>query len=243
MKPVIGIIICENSENKQFVTETYIEIVIRSGGIPLIIPCPIFHLKHLATFPFHSFYQIWCGLCNGFLFCGGGDITPCLFDEPPLNSSGKTDLKIDLFQISLMEYILTQNIPILGICRGMQVLNVALGGTLYQDISLRKEPSYIHAQNTLSRNDVYHPVTFIQDSKLFNIYGNCTYTNSFHHQALHQLGSNLIISGQSEDGIIEAIESTIHNFAVGVQWHPECMYNSSKKTQKLFHTFIKSCTY
>lgn len=240
MKPIIGIIICGITDNKQFVSEPYIECITRSGGIPVIIPCPFFHLEKLTSYYFADYFHTYFKMCDCFLFCGGGDIAPFLFNEPPLNNCGNTELKIDLFQISFMEYLLKHAKPILAICRGMQVMNVALGGTIYQDLSLRKEPSLCHMQNSSSRNTPSHLVSYHPDSKLHNIYGSYSYTNTFHHQAIHKIGTRINAVGHTEDGIIEAIEVSNHPFAIGIQWHPECMYNISSSSRNLFLKFIKS---
>ena len=140
-----------------------------------------------------------------------------------------------------MEYLLTQNKPILGICRGMQILNIALGGTIYQDLSLRPDLTFSHMQSSLNRSDLFHRVSFSNDSQLFHTFQNFEFTNSFHHQAIHRLGKNLMIAGTSDDGVIEAIESPVHSFVIGVQWHPECLFDLSKATQNLFRNFIKKC--
>lgn len=243
MKPVIGIIVCGFMENKQFVSEPYVDAIIQSGGIPIIIPYPLFNADKSSLNTLFRFYNTYYDCVDAFLFCGGDDITPALFNQPPLNNLGKTDIRIDLFQITFMEFLLERTKPILGICRGMQIINLALGGTLYQDLSLRERYTFSHMQNTLSRSDISHPVTFSIDSKLYDIFGGHEYTNSFHHQAIQTLGKKLIACGHTNDGIIEAVEVTNHPFAIGVQWHPECMYETSKTSQQLFRIFISHSTH
>ena len=237
MKPVIGIIICGNSENKQFVSASYIEAITYSGGIPLVIPCPLFEINSQSIHQLPLFFPNYYTCCDGFLFCGGEDISPLLYEQPPLSSQGKTDLKMDLFHIAFMQYLLEHSKPVLAICRGMQVLNAALGGTLYQDLSLRKEPSFCHMQLSVSREEPAHTVTFLKGSKLYDIFKIQEHVNSFHHQSIQELGVGIISAGQSDDGVIEAIEVETHPFAIGVQWHPECMYKISKRSQKLFRIF------
>ena len=126
MKSKIGIVVCGIYDNKQFVTNTYIQSIRYAGGLPLLIPL----VKS------NSAIDEYVKLCDGFLFCGGADITPLLFGQEPVNGLGETNIRLDIFQIRLMKKALESQKPILAICRGMQVLNVACGGTIYQDISL-----------------------------------------------------------------------------------------------------------
>lgn len=229
MSPIIGIVSCGLIDERQFVTQTYIKTIESAGGIPVIIPC----ITDSAA------YYHYSNLCDGFLFCGGDDITPWLFGEELVTSCGKTDSQTDMFHLSFMEYLLSTKLPILGICRGMQLLNIALGGTIYQDIKLRGELSINHMQLSGKRSDVSHKVVFSKNSLLYNICGNCEFTNTFHHQCIKALGNDLRITGITSDGIVEALESIAHPFVVGVQWHPECMYESFSSMRKLFEEFIK----
>ena len=126
MHPKIGIIICGFNENRQFVPNVYIQSVRYAKGIPLLIP----------LVRSDRMIDDYVSLCDGFLFCGGEDITPLLFGEEPQNGNGKTDITVDLFQIRLMKRVLASRKPVLAICRGMQILNVSCGGTIWQDLSL-----------------------------------------------------------------------------------------------------------
>ena len=124
MHPKIGIIICGFNENRQFVPNVYIQSVRYAKGIPLLIP----------LVRSDRMIDDYVSLCDGFLFCGGEDITPLLFGEEPQNENGKTDITVDLFQIRLMKRVLASRKPVLAICRGMQILNVSCGGTIWQDL-------------------------------------------------------------------------------------------------------------
>ena len=230
MKPIIGIVTCGFEKQRQFVSQPYIRAIERSGGIPLLLPCC----------QSRDILKEYTRICHGFLFCGGGDITPILFGEPPLTEKGSADMKTDIFQLSLMEYALKSRLPVLAICRGMQVLNIALGGTIYQDLSLSPSPAYQHMQISPNRSDVSHQVFLTPGSKLHAICGDSLYTNSYHHQTVHEVGDGLRISAASGDQSIEALESEHLPFAIGVQWHPECMYDVSPEMRSLFAAFLKS---
>lgn len=229
MKSKIGIVVCKLHENRQFVTNTYIQSIRCAGGLPLIIPL----VKSTSAI------ADYVKLCDGFLFCGGGDITPLLFGEEPLNGIGETDISLDLFQIRLMKQILQTRKPLLCICRGMQILNVACGGTILQDISLKTGDALNHMQTSGSRRDISHKVTVEPNTLLHKITGSILYTNSFHHQILDRLGNGLIASAHTSDGTVEAVEMPDRPFTIGVQWHPEAMFRTSSAMRDLFHAFIK----
>ena len=228
MEPRIGIIVCGFSENRQFVTNPYIQSVRYAKGLPLVLP--VIRSDHIL--------EEYVRLCDGFLFCGGGDITPLLFGEEPQNSSGTTDITVDLFQIRLMKLVLASRKPVFAICRGMQVLSVACGGSIWQDISLIPGETLDHMQNTASRSDVSHRIRTEGGSLLQKYIGTSLYVNSFHHQAINSPGKNVTVTAHATDGTAEGIEVRSHPFAVGVQWHPECMYRSSPEMRSLFHEFV-----
>ena len=229
MKTKIGIVICGFLDKKQFVTDTYIQAIKSAGGLPIILPL----VKS------KSIIKDYISLCDGFLFCGGEDITPLLFGEEPNFGIGKTDISLDLFQIRLMKSALESQKPILAICRGMQILNVACGGTIIQDLEQANLEIINHTQNSYSRRDISHKVFFEPQTRIQRLLGNFSYTNSFHHQAINRVGSGLIISGTTGDNIIEAIEMPSHPYVIGVQWHPENMFDSSPNMKQLFHALIR----
>ena len=244
--PVIGIIICGTENRRQFVSEEYIHAIADSGGIPVIIPCTIPASSHNSLCHLSCPYIPFCYhsmLCNGFLFCGGGDITPFLFGEDSQTKNGQTDLRIDLFHLNLMKHILSLNRPVLAICRGMQILNLALGGTIYQDMSLCPFPTSNHIQTSSDRSDVCHKIRLLPDSLLWHAKRDTLYVNSFHHQCIHMPGEHLKITAVASDGVIEAVESTVHSFVLGVQWHPECMYDLYPSAKDIFTRFIQASSH
>ena len=229
MEPKIGIIVCGFDGDRQFIPNPYIQSVRYSKGLPLIIP--IVRSDRLLS----EYIQ----LCDGFLFCGGEDITPLLSGEDPCPWYGGTDVTVDLFHIRLMRQILRTRKPVLAISRGMQVLNVACGGTIWQDLSLAPGKTLNHMQETSSRSKAGHRVRTERGSLIRQCFGPLFEVNSFHHQAINTPGTGVHVSARAQDGTVEAVELEGYPFAVGVQWHPECMYRTSPETRLLFREFVK----
>ncbi len=180
MKPKIGVVVCGLAGDRQFVTNTYIQSIRYSGGLPFILP----------LIRSDSAIQEYISFCDGFLFCGGNDITPLLFGEEPKNGIGKTNITLDLFQIRLMKAVLPTKKPVFSICRGMQVYNVACGGTIYQDLSLQPGRPLNHMQQSYSRSEVSHKIHVEKNSQLYQYVGSRLDVNSFHHQSVGMLGKN-----------------------------------------------------
>lgn len=230
-EPLIGIVICGFHKDQQFVSNAYIQSIRYAHGLPILLP--LVRSDHLLG--------QYVTLCDGFLFCGGNDITPLLFGEEPKPGNGKTNVTVDLFQIRLMKKVLSSKKPVLAICRGMQVLNVACGGTIWQDLSLTGTASLNHMQQSDIRSDASHRIRTEPGTKLRRYLGSHLYVNSYHHQAVRTPGKNVCISARAQDHVIEAIELTDYPFALGVQWHPECMYRTSQEMRILFHELICHC--
>ena len=227
---IISSLFLDNKSNKILVSSDYVNAIERVNGIPIIIPITS-NLEYL---------DIYINLCNGFLFTGGIDINPYFYNENPKKNLGEFNTDFDLFQITLMQKVIVSKKPFLAICRGMQILNVSCGGTLYQDISEFPNKTLQHYQK-IKKSDPFHLIKINTNSTLFNIFGKELYVNSFHHQCIKKLGTNLKISAIAPDNIIEAIELENYNFGVGVQWHPEMLFTSSEKVKPIFSTLIANC--
>ena len=210
MEPKIGIVVCGFTQDRQFVTNPYIQSVRYAKGIPLVLP--LVRSDHLL--------DEYTGLCDGFLFCGGDDITPLLFGEEPQKGNGRTDVTVDLFQIRLMKRILRSGKPVFAICRGMQILSVVCGGTIWQDMSLipGKDARPHAAVGSPQRGQPPDPHGTREPPREY--VGSNLLVNSFHHQAVNSPGKNVTVSAPRQDDTIEAIEIKDHPFAIGVQWHP-----------------------
>lgn len=233
MKPLIGIAANLDVEPSFHLEQNvvgchYIESVKKAGGLPVLIP---FTLNQ-------SDISSYVNLCQGFLFCGGGDINPLLFGENPHPLNGSGNLELDQYQLALMKKILSANKPVLGICRGIQILNVACGGTIYQDLSLSGKSPIKHKQLEAKRHFASHKVTFLANSILHDLFGSELFTNSYHHQSVNRLGENLVATGFTDDNFIESIEMLTHPFQVGVQWHPENFIQVSDVMLPLFQRLV-----
>ncbi|OON94865.1 MAG: hypothetical protein ATN31_02325 [Candidatus Epulonipiscioides saccharophilum] len=213
-----------------YLSTEYTKAIEDLDGLPILLPYTRDRFKIVE--------QVVC--CDGFLMPGGDDITPYLYEEEPLPGLGECNEKVDEYHIRITTEIVAQNKPFLGICRGAQILNVALGGNVYQDIKHCEQKLLLH-QQTGQRYDLCHQVHFEPGTKLYNLFGEDIMVNSFHHQAISKVSNKLIISGQTSDGIVEAVESETLKFCIGVQWHPEIMLYNNGKMNKLFKAFLASC--
>ena len=232
LTPIIGITCCyDESKRRVWLTDYYISAVVTAGGLPVIIP---------VVTPQDKIDQL-INLCHGLLLPGGGDIDPLLFGELPHPSSGSICPQCDEFELALAERALRRNMPVLGICRGAQVINVAAGGTVCQDIALKIKDHLKHSQQA-PRWYPTHTITAVAGSKLADMIGSDPVkVNSFHHQMIGRLGTGLKVAALAPDGVIEAIEHQQHHyFVLGVQYHPEALLERDPKAQALFENFIQA---
>lgn len=228
MLPVIGVTLpYENERDRYFLPKAYAASIEAAGGMPILLTNleePV--INHIVS------------LLDGVLLTGGSDVDPRYFDEEPLPQTGEITPERDEFEIKLSKLVLKRNIPILAICRGIQVLNIAAGGTIYQDINSQYMKPIKHNQKA-PRWYGTHKINIGYNTKLYDILGvDNLRVNSFHHQAIKNTAKNFIVNAKSSDGIIEGIESVAHKFALGVQWHPECMWERNPKMLQLFKGFI-----
>ena len=231
--PLIGITTSiDMKENTYFSKCSYAESITKAGGLPLLIPSD----ETVGR------AEEYVDRLDGILLAGGGDIHPRYFGEEPLDGFAMGEIlpQRDSFEIELYRRAAEKGMPILGICRGIQVMAAAAGGSIYQDIDTQteREQRVRHMQKAPDWCET-HMVRLVPGTKLGEIYhAERIMTNSFHHQAVKSLPEKYRISAQSEDGMIEGIESTELRFGIGVQWHPERARD--RRTAILFCTFVRS---
>ena len=231
MKPIIGVTMTMN-KGQYAINEAYVKSIIQAGGIPLMIPLGV-EEDALAI----------VDKIDGLLITGGVDVHPHFYNEEPHQHLGDVMLERDQVELKLTQVAFERKLPIFGICRGIQLLNIALGGTLYQDIPTQYKGSPILHQQKAKRGEVCHFIEIKQGSQLAKIVGKeRVAVNSFHHQGLKDVPEIFTITAQSSDGMIEAIEMKDYPFCLGVQWHPEEMVlvNEGHSLQ-LFKAFIDAC--
>ncbi|MBU7008424.1 gamma-glutamyl-gamma-aminobutyrate hydrolase family protein [Phosphitispora fastidiosa] len=233
MKPLIGISCSYNHmDGRFFLPEAYVEAVIKAQGIPLILPGSG-SIKAVAPF----FRAV-----RGLVLTGGGDVDPGFFDEEPLPGLGEVTPERDRFEIMLVRAAMQRRIPILGICRGIQILNVACGGSVIQHIPAEIGKPLKHSQSA-PRWHSTHKVSIAKGSRLAEILKcNSTRVNSFHHQAVRSPAPGFEVTARSSDGVIEAIEHRESPFVIGVQWHPECMAPKDRHARLLIGAFTEAAS-
>mgnify|MGYP001428156455 CR=1 FL=1 len=219
--PIIGITLDyeNNGGYSKFpwyaIRENYLTCLHRFGAIPF----PLFHQNSVNSY--------FLKALDGLLITGGNfDINPTFYSET-LDGSRIIKEKRTNFEIEIFNNFLKKSKPILGICGGEQLINVACGGNLIQDINQSIKTEILHEQLN-SRDEVSHEIVIQKETKLYKIImSDLIEVNSAHHQSINKLGKNLIASAKSSDGVIEAIEHTIHPWCLGVQWHPEFLITNS----------------
>jgi putative glutamine amidotransferase len=215
------------------VGEAYLQSVQRAGGIPVILPVGLSE---------HEFPSLLPRL-DGLLITGGGDIDPARFGGPQHPRVYDIDTRRDDFEISLVQMAVKKGIPFLGICRGTQVINVALGGTLYTDLADQYPGALKHDNYPgIPRGYLAHRVSICTESRLALILGGDNFqVNSLHHQGLNYLAPDLSAAAFAPDRLIEAVELVGHPFGIGVQWHPEWMQEHEPQRQ-LFQALVQAAS-
>lgn len=232
-KPMIGVLPQYNAiENKIYIAPPYMNGIIEGGGLPVLLPF-VKNKKDIYTLAKEF---------DGFLFTGGQDINPSLYGQPLCNCSDEIAPRRDDLEINLFKAIIKENKPVFGICRGMQLINVALGGTLKQDILGVREIGMTlqHFQKTPFDIPV-HEINIEKNTLLYRILEkDKILVNSIHHQGIGNLAKGLLPVATSVDDLIEAVEIKALDFGIAVQWHPEQLLKTDNNARKLFAAFINA---
>ena len=231
MIPVIGISAEVDNEKDIKLKNTYIHAIEASGGLPMVLPYT--NDTHIMEY--------FTELCDGFLFTGGDDIAPDRYGEPLKDTCGEIQQFRDEFEFNMLHKVLKTSKPVLAICRGSQLVNVAFGGTLYQDIPSEKPSEVLHKQEDFGSTPI-HFVKLIDDTPLSSLMKqDYMQVNSLHHQAIKKLGDRLEIMATAADGIVEALYLPGEQYLRAFQWHPERMFDTDVQSRLIFADFINAC--
>jgi len=208
----------------------YSQAILHSGGAPVIIP---------AAQDRKSLERILSAV-QGLILSGGPDLHPRRFGEEPLAGLGEVDEVLDQMELMAAGLAVEKNLPVLGICRGIQVLNVALGGTLYQDIPSQVPESICHTPK-MDKAVNTHMVRIEAGCRLHKLFGKREiWVNGKHHQSVKDVAPGLAVTARAKDGVIEAVELPGRRFVTGVQWHPEGTWRDDPYSRKLFQAFVNT---
>ncbi|HEY3304774.1 MAG TPA: gamma-glutamyl-gamma-aminobutyrate hydrolase family protein [Candidatus Binatia bacterium] len=212
--------------------ERYSRAVQEAGAVPLVLPI----LPALASM------RRAIESLDGLIVSGGNfDINPKLYGEEPIKGMRNIVEERTRFELGLIDLALERDMPILGVCGGAQAINVALGGSLYQDIKSQVAGAAQHERGSLKESGG-HLVTIVKGTKLRKIVGRESLeVNTTHHQAVKKLGKGLIVNAAAEDQVVEGIESRKHTFVLGVQWHPEFLVQRDQAQRKIFSALVSAC--
>lgn len=228
---VIGVTPAQNDNGNITVNQDYLNAIIRAGAAPVLLPMTDDESVQAAL----------VARLDGLLLSGGADVAPALYGEETLSCCGEVLEIRDTFEIGIFQKALKAGLPVLGICRGLQVMNVALGGTLYQDIATQLPGAIKHPCYDTPRDKV-HEVTVTEHSRLHRITGLARIgVNSRHHQGVKKLADSLKATAYSEDGLIEAFECPAEKYVMAVQWHPESLSDRYPEAQAIFNAFAEAC--
>ena len=240
-RPLVGLTVGTNragrgDEPPRFrINRAYVAALEAAGATPVLLPL----VSDQGTLR-----QLF-GLLAGLVLPGGADVAPARYGQEPLPCLGEVDPDLDRVELELARWAVEADLPLLGICRGLQVLNVALGGTLYQDLASQcpraLKHDYFAAPGGLPRDLLVHEVRVKAASSLGRILGQeQVWVNSMHHQGIRDLGAGLVATAFAPDGLIEGIEAADGGFLIGVQWHPEELTENSPVMRRLFAAFVEA---
>lgn len=232
MKPIIGLSPLYDDEKRGlWMRPGYLDVLYACGAIPVVLPfdsCAV-DVEQILS------------ICDGLLLTGGADIQPKLYGEEPIAELGPTQPIRDELEYRLLDKALEEDMPLLGVCRGSQILNVFLGGTLYQDLNTQLPNSANHAMEP-PYESVCHKVVLEKGEPLQVLLGiDELPVNSIHHQAVRRIAPTLVPLAHSLDGVVEGIWMPGKRFVWGVQWHPEWIWNVDARQFRIVQHFVDAC--
>ena len=231
MKPIVGVMpLWDDDKESLWMMPGYLEGLEEAGAVPIIFPL-IEYKEELSRF---------VDICDGILLTGGHDVSPDIYGEVPLDGKVSCCAKRDNMEKMVLEDAMLSDKPVLGICRGIQLVNALLGGTLYQDLP-SQHPSKTEHHQTPPYDVPVHDVIIKKGTPLFDCIGTERIgVNSYHHQAVKELAPDLKAMAESEDGLVEALYLPSSRFFWAVQWHPEFSYKTDENSRKIFEAFVDS---
>jgi putative glutamine amidotransferase len=234
MQPVIGITTFEGTNPDGLPTslllQAYIHAIMQAGGVPVMIP------SMLAE----QGWDVLYGRLDGILFSGGGDIAPEYYHGENHQRVAGIDPLRDTIEFNLLRAVVDDGKPFLGICRGIQTVNVGLGGTLYEHLGEQLRGEIDHTYPSTMRTTLVHEVKIEESTRIAEVVGEpILKVNSLHHQGIRDVAPGLRVTGYAPDGLVEAVELPDHPFGLAVQWHPEWM-TDQLSTRKLFKAFVEA---
>ncbi|MDO4632694.1 MAG: gamma-glutamyl-gamma-aminobutyrate hydrolase family protein [Eubacteriales bacterium] len=232
MRPVIGVIpLYDDEKDSYWMLPGYMKVLQLCNALPVMLPLSTDHSELDQLF----------AMCDGILLTGGHDVGPEVYGEAPKETCGVICKARDEMEIYLLRKAMNADLPVLGICRGIQLMNAALGGNLYQDLPTESE-SMIDHHMTAPYDRTAHTVKVLPDTLLADMIGSGIHeVNSYHHQAVKNLSPLAEVMAVSKDGLAEAISVKEQKFMMGVQWHPEFSYESNPDSKKIVQAFIDAC--
>jgi len=229
----------DDEERWEAVLEGYSRAVLDAGGLPLILPVACAE-PALSPVEGPALVEAYLEAIDGLILTGGADIHPSFYGQIVLERCGEIDEERDRFEMELVRAARSHDLPLLGICRGLQVLNVALGGSLYQDLSYRQETDPAHQSPRERRGEPAHGVAIVEGSRLAEILGVRELdVTSTHHQIIHDLAPDLTVNAIAPDGVIEGVEGA-GRFLLAVHWHPERMVARHPEQFALFRALVEA---
>lgn len=230
-KPVIGVMpLWDEGKQSYWMLPGYVDGIVEAGGLPVMLP--------LVKDPADAEQLVQS--CDGLLFTGGDDVDPAVYGEAPIAQLGGVCRRRDLMEKMAVDCAVREDKAVLGICRGIQIINAALGGTLYQDLPTQHGSEINHHMDS-PYDRAQHEVKIAEGTPLHSLLKADTIgVNSMHHQAVKDLAPGLSAMAVAPDGIVEALYRPESRFMWAVQWHPECFFRKDENSRRIFRSFVEA---